>query len=453
MSLTKASYSMITGSPVNVFDFMTAAQIADVEAGTLALDVTDAILAAIASVTPTGGQVVFPVGKYSVTGYNTVTNTGGINLLGVQNVSLIGLSNGIYQDKSPEFVARTAGSFLFMLSANATEATYNIYIENITFNGNKIIQNVFTVNPFTGSEVTYNTLTRCNFLNVSPGGTLFSNQTAGAVFAESAIWYFQECGFACNGGIGELGNAVVINNYGAWGYVFDRCHFDTLTQYAHIRLIAGLIMLNNCQFDNSFAISGGTNVADIEMYSSAGLTMNNCNSGSTNPFLVTYNKSTTGKWDNYPIYINNCQSSATYPPTNGIQHITTNPIYVNGYYGSNVLLSGVPIEASAVGATYLYQTNRDANLFASQKAGASADALTLASNDLSTFLETSVDSTVGVGVSSYKPSSGYMPYILVASRFNLSTGIASYADNAAALAAGLVVGDLYRTVDTLKIVR
>lgn len=445
MSLTKATYSMISGAPVNVFDYMTAAQIADVQAGTLAVDVTASINAAIAAVTSTGGQVLFPVGRYSVTG-------DGINLLGVCNVSLIGLSNGLISNKQPELVAKTSGTYLFAMSANATLSTINVYIENLTFNGNALVNNVFAINPYVGQEVSYNTVVRCNFLNVKTGGTLLSNQTTSAVFAESAIWYFEECGFACNGVVGSQGNAVQINNYGAWGYVFNRCHFDTQTQYAHIRLIAGLITLNNCEFDNSFTSSGSTNVADIQMYSSAGLTMNNCNSGSTNPFLVTYNKTTTGKWDNYPIYINNSQCSATYPPTNGIQHVTTNPIYVNGFYGANVLLSGVPVEVSSVGATYLYQTNRDANLFASQKSGASADALTLASNDLTTFLETNIDSTAGVAISAYKPGTGYVKYELIASQFNLQTGVPAYANNAAALAGGLAVGDLYRNGDALQIV-
>jgi len=47
MSLTKASYSMITGAVINVFDYMTPAQIQDVQAGTSSVDVTAALQAAI----------------------------------------------------------------------------------------------------------------------------------------------------------------------------------------------------------------------------------------------------------------------------------------------------------------------------------------------------------------------------------------------------------------------
>ena len=53
MALTKVTYSMIQGSSLNVFDFMTAAQISDVQAGTLLIDVTAAIQAAVDYATST----------------------------------------------------------------------------------------------------------------------------------------------------------------------------------------------------------------------------------------------------------------------------------------------------------------------------------------------------------------------------------------------------------------
>lgn len=56
---------MITGAKVNVFDFMTPAQIADVQAGTLLVDVSGAIQAAVTA-NLTGGVIEFPVGKYLI---------------------------------------------------------------------------------------------------------------------------------------------------------------------------------------------------------------------------------------------------------------------------------------------------------------------------------------------------------------------------------------------------
>jgi hypothetical protein len=67
MALTKVTNSMIYGAVVNVFDFMTPAQIADVQARTKTLDVTSAINAALASLGGLGGTVRMPKGLYRTT--------------------------------------------------------------------------------------------------------------------------------------------------------------------------------------------------------------------------------------------------------------------------------------------------------------------------------------------------------------------------------------------------
>lgn len=74
MALTKVTYSMISGAEVNVFDFMTPAQIADVQARTNTLDVTIPINAAIASLGATGGTLRMPKGLYRTTSGITVTS-------------------------------------------------------------------------------------------------------------------------------------------------------------------------------------------------------------------------------------------------------------------------------------------------------------------------------------------------------------------------------------------
>lgn len=67
MSLTKVTYSMTLGSPVNAYDFMTAAQIADVQSFAPTLDVTTALQAAIDACEP-GQRLYIPYGFYKHTG-------------------------------------------------------------------------------------------------------------------------------------------------------------------------------------------------------------------------------------------------------------------------------------------------------------------------------------------------------------------------------------------------
>lgn len=67
MALTKVTNSMISGAIVNVFDFMTPAQIASVQARDKVENVTAAINAAIASLGATGGTVRMPKGLYLTT--------------------------------------------------------------------------------------------------------------------------------------------------------------------------------------------------------------------------------------------------------------------------------------------------------------------------------------------------------------------------------------------------
>jgi len=62
MSLTKATYSMIQGSWVNVFDHMTPAEISAVSSGT-GINVTNAIKAAV-NAAASNGTVYFPAGLY-----------------------------------------------------------------------------------------------------------------------------------------------------------------------------------------------------------------------------------------------------------------------------------------------------------------------------------------------------------------------------------------------------
>lgn len=442
MSLTKATYSMISGAPVNVFDYMTAAQIADVQAGTLAIDVTAAVNAAINAAKQANGQVYVPSGKYSIAPDSLL-------ITGVDGLSIIGQNHGFgTYDNLPQFVCSGAGAYLLRLQSLVGSDVYNVYIENILFDGQANVTDVVSFAARIGGEVTYGQFKFCQFRNVKPTGGLVSNYTQSSVFAESALWTFEDCGFESNGTAGNQGVAVKISNYGAWGWVFNRCHFDTQTSPCHFQMTAGEATLNNCVFDNT-----PTGSSDIQFYNSAGLTLNNCGSG-TNPapFLISYAKTTSGKYDNYPLYINNCSMQSTQAGTNAVELASQSPVYVNGFYGSNILFTAAPAIANIQNAKYFYQTNRTATQVVVQGTAATQDVQTLASNDLTTFSQTNVSATSGTSVSVYKTGVGNLPYGIAASKFSLLNGVPSYVNNAAALAGGLVAGDFYRNGDVLQIV-
>jgi hypothetical protein len=85
MSLTKVSYSMITGAPVNVLDFG-----AD---PTGVADSSSAVQTAINTVETLGGSVTFPPGKYLFTSQVTIDRTyaaSGSNFVGERNLIISG---------------------------------------------------------------------------------------------------------------------------------------------------------------------------------------------------------------------------------------------------------------------------------------------------------------------------------------------------------------------------
>lgn len=117
MSLTKVTYAMISGTYINVFDYMSAAEIADVQAGTLLLNVGPSIQlamnAAYNSPAGTGRRTVFfPNGKYRV---NATLTSAGISLLGES----------------------TTGSIIYYYGINAclTCTTGENSFKNLTFDG------------------------------------------------------------------------------------------------------------------------------------------------------------------------------------------------------------------------------------------------------------------------------------------------------------------------------
>jgi hypothetical protein len=118
MALTKVSTRMTQKNEVNVFDFMTAAEIADVKANTALVDVTAAVQSAIDAAE--ARTVYFPSGTYKITSTLTATNT---SLVGESAINIVELK-----------YTATDGSACVAVSSYYNNGFYNTF-RNITFVG------------------------------------------------------------------------------------------------------------------------------------------------------------------------------------------------------------------------------------------------------------------------------------------------------------------------------
>ena len=172
MALTKVTYSMIQGSPVSVFDYMTPAQIADVQSGTPTLDVSTAIQTAVSTNKSVyfpagvyglitgfsigfGGQRVFGAGPFNNTVPSQISGTRFKRLSGVTNplISIVG-DNGIFEGfsfdnnnatnaacakftahgltvRDLDFYNQAGGEVSLWLDSVNTSNYYNIYAVNM----------------------------------------------------------------------------------------------------------------------------------------------------------------------------------------------------------------------------------------------------------------------------------------------------------------------------------
>ena len=130
MSLTKVSYSMIQGSSLNVFDFMTVAQKADVQSNTGSVDVTAAIQSACDSMQDNAKALFFPAGTYLVNTTVTIGATSGrvfapCYMFGEGKSTIIKTTTA---SANPFLIGRTPG-------VDATRYAGRVLIQNMQFLG------------------------------------------------------------------------------------------------------------------------------------------------------------------------------------------------------------------------------------------------------------------------------------------------------------------------------
>lgn len=272
MSLTKASYSMITGAPVNVKDFGAV--------GNGVADDTAAIQAAITKASGTygvginGGIVYFPTGVYSISSLTLTIDNQAITLLGE------GSNYSSNVTKATILKARDAGdNFLIKIYR-----TTNIIISDLTLDLNNLKTKGIDLTHAagTGAIIDYCQYNNLEFYNVKTGGSFVESEgNAVLLGGEVAVHKFNNCVFQLNGiGGNYIGRSVHISNYNAWDWTFINCYFSGGSQTASMWLEAGAVTLYSCVFENNDNSSN-----DILMTATAWLREYACESHSQQPHL------------------------------------------------------------------------------------------------------------------------------------------------------------------------
>jgi len=274
MSLTKATYSMISGAPINVFDFMTPAEIDDVLTRTGSIDVADKIQEAIdLAETQKGGVVWFPSGVYLIG--DTINAKTGVKM------------QGVYGER--EIASQTVETGTKLLWDGADDSTilsvYNVRhfsLNGMTLDANGannmtgILLSTAPVNQIAASGNTFEFF-NIDFCRVGvQWGTLGlatpNNQTDGEIFRQFTIWAREvpnSVGFVINSG--NAAQYSVIEN---GGIVADQIAIDVVVANqlqirrvtsgykcatAFCRVSTGInILIEGCESENQADLYGGS---------------------------------------------------------------------------------------------------------------------------------------------------------------------------------------------------
>jgi hypothetical protein len=280
MSLTKVSYSMITGSPVNVFDYLTPAQITAVQTNNYSgvADITSAVQSAITYIANTSGTLYFPQGVYQVT---ASLNMGVATSGQVLGCVIMGSGNGDVTTSAPGTVIKYVGAAISgpVLSATNTVGSVQAFVgntvSNINFDANLLAQSCVHLDAYNTSPTLNKswTFTNCTFKNagrftVLVGQNTWNEGTASFTAAtndsDAHLNVFNQCQFFS--GTGTIYH-VVLN-------VYANCYQTTLRDCSNngtnVQLFNFLLQItaNQTAIYNLFAgafyqVSGGTVTTNV----------------------------------------------------------------------------------------------------------------------------------------------------------------------------------------------
>lgn len=298
MSLTKTSYSMINGAPINVLDYGAYSD------GTNATATTTAIRAAIVVAQQTQSQVFFPTGVYSI---NSTID------LADAPVGFVGEQNAVWQSGStlPSVTIQWTGgaspmfnctytNFQFegMAISNLTNATDFLYIDGgqryrfyrmswIWGGGtNRFSRSViYCANPSFG----YSAVSSCQFSAQAPvflyiDGTGSANGLTPFIFDDRCIFESAD---------NYKSDIVYLKACNSDGILFSNCTFNQ--QGSELRILTNIdnppafpaitsLVLDNCEWDCDAARPGASaldRMMDLENVANIIMTGNNLQCGGT----------------------------------------------------------------------------------------------------------------------------------------------------------------------------
>jgi len=238
MSLTKATYSMISGAPVNVFDFIPQAEHAAIQNKTSTYDCTANIAAAIAyadSIADVESFVVFPSGWYRVAKID-LTNTRNISFYSQGYVLFLGIDS-------------TKGFIFGSTNYNPSNPSASTITANF-----KMLGGNFDIVPNTGQVYTYGLrleqFYKCVFNNLSVSGNFGPSSGANRISTYMQYSYtntFFKCSFGSPGvpASGYLSTNFFMDNNNCNLNTFDNCNWVGVSGQATLAGTIGVTVAGN----------------------------------------------------------------------------------------------------------------------------------------------------------------------------------------------------------------
>jgi hypothetical protein len=271
MSLTKVSYSMITGAPVNVFDFFSAAQKADVLAGTALVDCAPQIQDAMNFAWQNQLELYVPGGTYLLNSINGNFDSKDFALY---------LNNGFvgtYQYQP--FRMRGAGRWVtkFVVSNNVG---IDVAL-GLIFNGES-----YSLSDIGISCASTSGVYAC-FQNGGAGPNVVDRCWAGG----ADVGYYQKGGaIEYNDCVSEFANGFGYQLVNVFTTVLDKCSSltsltaglnivaDTSAAQDPYQALAG-IFVSNCSFNQSNSIAGVGAIFNVDQFTDSNISIVNTQFG------------------------------------------------------------------------------------------------------------------------------------------------------------------------------